>query len=144
MLVLGNGGLARSLAYAVGQRKGLVSVCGPNDKESRETASKLGCRMVPYQNLYDTLADVVVIADPRVTAGVKQGQVNASLLKPTQTIVDAADPPQEHSLYAEARERGCGKLVGAAKIFGEQCRAQFKALTGKDLPEGALAAAVVE
>lgn len=143
VLVLGNGGVARSLAYAVGQRKGLVSVCGPNDKESQETAAQLNCRFVPYQNLYDTLTDVVIIADPRLESGMKQGQINPSLFKPSQTIVDAADPPIENSLYVEARERKM-KLISARRIFEEQCRAQFKALTGKDLPEQALAAAFPE
>jgi len=139
VLVLGNGGLARSLAYAVTQRKGLVSVCGPNDKESQEIAQKLSCRYIPYQNLYDTLADVVVIGDPRIVAGMKQGQINPSLFKPNQVVVDASDPPQENSLFVEARERKV-KLVEPQRIFEEQCRAQFKVLAGKDLPDAALAA----
>lgn len=138
VLVLGNGGIARSLAYAVGQRKGLVSVCGPGDKEAQEIARHLNCRFVPYQNLYDTLTDVVIIADPRLEAGMKQGNINPSLFKPSQTIVDASDPPQENSLFVEARERGM-KLISPRTIFEEQCRAQFKALTGKELPESALA-----
>ncbi|MFV0445079.1 MAG: type I 3-dehydroquinate dehydratase [Planctomycetaceae bacterium] len=140
VLVLGNGGIARSLAYAVGQRKGLVSVCGPDDKLSRQAAAELGCRFVPYQNLFDTLTDAIVIADPNLVAGQKQGQVNPSLFKGGQYVVDACDPPEENSLYVEARERGC-KLVSPVDIFKEQVRAQFKALTSKDLPEAAFDAA---
>ena len=139
VLVLGNGGIARSLAYAVGQRKGLVSVCGPDDAAAKQSAAELGCRYVPYHNLFDTLTDAIVLADPRLVAGQKQGQVNPSLFKAGQYVVDAADPPEENSLYVEAKERGC-KLVSPVDIFQEQTRAQFKSLTGKDLPEEALAA----
>lgn len=139
VLVLGNGGIARSLAYAVGQRKGLVSVCGPDDAAAKQSASELGCRFVPYQNLFDTLTDVIVIADPKLVAGQKQGQINPSLFKGGQYVVDASDPPGENTLYVEAKDRG-SKMVSPVDIFKEQTRAQFKSLTGKDFPEEALSA----
>jgi 3-dehydroquinate dehydratase/shikimate dehydrogenase len=140
VLVLGNGGIARSLAYAVGQRKGLVSVCGPDDKLSQQAAQELGCRFVPYQNLFDTLTDAIVIGDPKLVAGQKQGQINPSLFKVGQYVVDASDPPEENTLYVEAKDRGC-KLVPPVDIFKEQLRTQFKSLAGKDLPEEAFQAA---
>jgi 3-dehydroquinate dehydratase/shikimate dehydrogenase len=139
VLVLGNGSVAQSIAYAVTQRKGLVSVCGPDDDESRKTAAQLQCRFVPYQNLYDTLCDAIIIADSKLVAGQKQGNINPSLLRPTHTVVDVTDPPEENSLFTEARHRGC-KLVEPATVYREQIRAQFKALTGKDLPQSAMAA----
>jgi len=58
VLVLGNGGMAQSMVYGVAHRKGMVSICGPNDKESQQIASTNECRMVPYAKLYETLADV--------------------------------------------------------------------------------------
>jgi 3-dehydroquinate dehydratase/shikimate dehydrogenase len=143
VLVLGNGGVSRSLAYAVAQRKGLVSVCGPDDADARKTASELGCRFVPYQNLYDTLMDVVVIGDRDLVAGQKQGNINPSLFKGKEFVADASDPPIENSLFAEARARG-SKCVSPVEIFHEQLRAQFKALTGKELPEAALKAGSTE
>ncbi|MCA9053315.1 MAG: type I 3-dehydroquinate dehydratase [Planctomycetaceae bacterium] len=143
VLVLGNGGVARSLAYAVGQRKGLVSVCGPDDKETQKVAAELGCRFVPFQNLFDTLTDAIIIGDARLVAGQKQGNINPSLFKGKEYVVDASDPPVENSLYTEAKDRG-SKLVSPVEIFYEQTRAQFKALTGKDLPESALAESGLE
>jgi 3-dehydroquinate dehydratase/shikimate dehydrogenase len=143
VLVLGNGGVARSLAYAVGQRKGLVSVCGPDDKDTRQTAATLGCRFVPYQNLYDTLTDAIIIGDRDLVAGQKQGNINPSLFKGSQYVVDASDPPVENSLFAEARDRG-SKCISPREIFAEQIQAQFRALTGKDLPASAIAAAFPE
>lgn len=143
VLVLGNGGVARSLAYAVGQRKGLVSVCGPDDADAKQTAAQLGCRYVPYQNLYDTLTDAIIIGDRDLVAGQKQGNINPSLFKGKEYVADASDPPVENSLYVEATSRG-SKCVSPKVIFQEQLKAQFKALTGKDLPDSALAAAFPE
>ena len=143
VLVLGNGGISRSLAYAVGQRKGLVSVCGPDDKESQQVASELGCRFVPFQNLFGTLTDAIVIGDANLVAGQKQGNINPSLFKGSEYVVDASDPPIEHGLFLEAKDRG-SKLVSPLEIFHEQMKAQFKALTGKELPEATLAEAGLE
>ncbi len=140
VLVLGNGGVSRSLAYAVGQRKGLVSVCGPDDDDAQQTAAQLGCRFVPYQNLYDTLTDVILIGDRELVAGQKQGNINPSLFKGKEFVADASDPPVENSLFTEAKARG-SKVISPREVFLEQLRAQFKALTGKDLPESALSAA---
>lgn len=139
VLVLGNGGIAESIVAAVVQRKGLVSVCGPHDAGARQIAERHQCRFVPFQNLYDTLCDAILIADPQLVAGQKQGCINPSLFRPSQVVADVSDPPEENSLFVEARDRGC-KLVGPAEVYREQIRAQFKALTSKDLPEECLAA----
>ncbi|MEZ6055305.1 MAG: type I 3-dehydroquinate dehydratase [Planctomycetaceae bacterium] len=133
VLVLGNGGIAQSLVYAVAQRQGLVSICGPDDADAQRIAAANNCRYVPYQNLYDTLADVIVLADGRLRAGQSQGSINGSLLKSSHTVLDVSDPPLENSLFTEARERGC-RLVEPTAVFREQLKTQFKAITAQDLP----------
>jgi 3-dehydroquinate dehydratase/shikimate dehydrogenase len=143
MLVLGTGGAAPALLYAGVQRRAIVSICGPNDKEAQRLASTLNCRFIPFQNAYSTLADAVVIADPALKSGVLQGCINPSLLKAGMTVVDVSDPPVEHPLLGEARTRGC-KLVESASVFAEQVAAQFRSITGKDLPGGALSQALGE
>jgi 3-dehydroquinate dehydratase/shikimate dehydrogenase len=143
MLVLGTGGAAPALLYAGTQRRALVSVCGPNDKEAQRLAAAMNCRFVPFQNAYSTLADAVVIADPALKSGVQQGSINPSLLKAGMTVVDVSDPPVEHPLLGEARTRGC-KLVESASVFVEQVAAQFRSIAGKDLPAGAVSQALGE
>jgi len=133
VLVLGNGGIAQSLVYAVSQRKGLVSVCGPDDDESQRIAAKNDCRFVPYHNLYDTLTEIIIIADPTITVGQNQGCINPSLVRPTHTVLDVSDPPVENSLFSEAKLRGA-KVISNIDVYREQLTAQFKALTGQELP----------
>ncbi len=134
VLVLGSGGIAQSMVYAVAQRKGLVSICGPDERESKATANLNKCRVVPFQNLYDTLADVVILADPKIEAGTKHGQINPSVFKSIMTVLDVSDLPRETSLLKEAKERGC-KTIDSHSVFMQQISAQFKAISGKDLPE---------
>ena len=141
MLVLGTGGAAPALVYAGTHRKALVSICGPNDKEAQRLAASLNCRFIPFQNAYSTLADAVVIADSSLKSGVHQGCINPSLLKAGMTVLDVSDPPVEHPLFGEARERGC-RLIDPAEVFAGQIAAQFKSITGKDLPSGAVSAAL--
>lgn len=143
VLVIGNGPVASAMTYAIQQRKGLVSVCGPNDKLSQQAATEFQCRFVPFQGLYDTLADVIVIADRNLRSGTNQGCINPSVLRPNHTVLDVADPPQEHPLFVEARERGC-RVVEPTKIYMDQLQMQFKALSGKDLPAEAFAKGLTE
>jgi 3-dehydroquinate dehydratase/shikimate dehydrogenase len=135
VIVLGNGGVAQSMTHAISQRKGLVSVCGPSDKLAQKIATQNNCRFVPFQNLYDTLADVAVIADPELKVGATHGCINAAVLRPHMTVLDVSDPPQEHELIEEARLRGC-KLASGMDVFTSRIAAQFKAITGQELPEG--------
>ena len=143
VLVLGNGGMAQSMVYGVTQRKGMVSICGPKDKESQKIATANGCRMVPFAQVYDTLADVIVIADRNLVSGQNQGNVNPSLFRANHAVLDVSDPPREHPLFVEARERGC-RVIEPQAVYVDQIGAQFKAITGKDLPVEAFAKGLAE
>jgi len=136
VLIIGNGGIAQSMVYAVMQRKGLVSICGKGDKEAKRTAEANDCRFVPYQNLYETLADVIILADPTIEIGSNHGQLNPSLFKSTHTVLDVSDLPLESDLFKEARARGCD-VISSDDIFQKQIASQFKSITGEKLPETA-------
>lgn len=143
VMVVGNGGIANSMVYAVIQRKGMVSICGPDDKQATATATQHGCRFVPYHNLYETLADVLIVADPKIEIGSKKGQINPSVIKPTMTVLDLSDLPLETEMMSEARERGA-RTLNTAEIYILQVGAQFKAITGKEIPASAFAKGLSE
>ncbi|MCA9087286.1 MAG: type I 3-dehydroquinate dehydratase [Planctomycetaceae bacterium] len=143
VLILGNGGMAESMVYAVAQRKGLVSVCGPGDKEAQQVAQQQECRFVSYHNLYETLTDALIVADPTVQLGTKHGQVNPSLLRSSMTVLDVSHLPHDSEFLKEARSRGC-KTIDAAGVFKQQVISQFKAITGKELSEAALSQGMME
>ena len=107
MLVVGSGGLARAMVFGARGRKGLVSVAGNDDSAAQQLAEDLDVRYVPLQNLYDTLFDIVVLADGDLDSGTGHGQLNPSFLRPPMMVLDAACSGQDSPLLSEARGRGC-------------------------------------
>jgi 3-dehydroquinate dehydratase/shikimate dehydrogenase len=136
VIVLGNGSVAHAMTHGLVQRKSVVSVCGPDDKDAQACATRNGCRFIPFQNLYDTLADVAVIADPLLKVGSGHGCINGAVLREHMTVLDVSDPPRPHELFDEAQARGC-RLVSPQSVSLDRIAMQFKAITGKDLPAAA-------
>ncbi len=133
VMVFGSGGLAKSMIFGIAKRKGLVSVTCSNDKEAQALAVQMGVRFVPYQNLYNTLADVVVFADPNLQIGGKKEEFNPGYLRATMMAIDVTTMPGESPVMKEARERGA-KTVSPVDVYAEQLATQFKSATGQDLP----------
>lgn len=132
VLVVGSGSLARSMIYGIGKRKGLVSVTGPNDKEVQALATQLGVRHVPFQRIYDTLSDVVVLAEPNLALGSHKTEFNPSYLIPRMVACDVTNLPFNTPFLGEARSRGC-KIVEPRDIYMDNLVALLKSITGKDV-----------
>ncbi|MFT5327990.1 MAG: 3-dehydroquinate dehydratase/shikimate dehydrogenase, partial [Planctomycetaceae bacterium] len=133
VLVVGSGSFARSMVYGIGKRKGLVSITAPDDKEAQNLATQFDVRFVPFQHLYNTLADVVVFAEPGLTAGSSKTEFNPSYLEPRMTVCDATEAPFDSVFTAEARGRGA-KVVEPKLVYADLLSAQIKSITGKDVP----------
>lgn len=136
-LVIGANATARAIAYGIQRRKGVLSVSAPAEDKAKSVAEMFDCRHVPFANLYDTLADVVVVTDPNIAIGHKKSEFNPSYLRPHMTVLDVCRLPEGSALCSEATQRGC-KLVEPASLFAAQISAQFEAVTGKPLPPDAL------
>lgn len=104
VMVIGSGGLAKSMIFGITKRKGLVIVTSSNDKEAQALAIQMGVRFVPYQNLYNTLADVVVFADPNLQLGGKKDEFNLGYLRASMMTIDVTTMPGESPVMKEARE----------------------------------------
>ncbi len=133
VLVLGSGSLAKSMIYGIAKRKGLVSVTSPNDKQAQEVASQFQVRYVPFQNLYNTLSDVVVVADTNLRLGTGKTDFNPSYFVERMTICDVTEMPNDGPFLKEARGRGA-KIVEPKDIYLDQLTAFLKSITGKDVP----------
>jgi len=132
VMVIGSGGIAKSMIFGIAKRKGLVSVTSSNDKEAQALAAQMGVRFVPYANLYNTLADVVVFADPFMRLGGKKEEFNPGYLRASMMAIDVTTMPAESPVMKEARERGA-KTVDPVDVYAEQLATQFKSATGQDM-----------
>ncbi len=133
VLVVGSGGLAQAFVYGIQRNKGIVSITSPDEKSAQQLAQKFGLRHVPFHNLYDTLADVVAIADPAVQMGHGKTEINPGYFRPTMTVMDVSALPDDTLLLEEVRGRGC-KVVEPSEVFRGLLAAQFESLTGKQFP----------
>lgn len=133
VLVIGSGGAAKSMVYGISKRKGLVSITSANDKEAQAIAAELNVRFVPYQNLYNTLADVVLFADPNLAIGTKKEDFNPSYLRPSMVALDVTMLTSDSPIIAEARSRGA-KVVSPIDVYADQLATQFKSATGQEIP----------
>ncbi len=140
-LIVGTGGLARSLAQGVQRRKGLVSVTGADDDEARQFAQVSGARYVPAAQLYDTLCDVVILTEAQrvdPATGLARGEglkLNPAFLRPHMHVVDLTQMSCAGPFAEEARLRGC-KVVESADILAETLGSIFKTITARDLDAG--------
>ncbi len=133
VLVVGSGGLAPALIYGIQKHSGIVSVTGPDEKASQQLAQKFNVRHVPFHALYDTLADVVVIADSTIKMGHQKAEINAGYFRSTMLVMDLCSMPYNTELLDEVRARGC-KVVEPADAFRAWVAAQFESICGKEFP----------
>ena len=133
VLIIGSGSLAKSMIYGISRRKGLVSVTSPDDVEAKNVAAEFQVRFVPFANLYNTLADVVVLADPKLELGSHKNQFNAAYLVNRHTVCDVTEMPFDSPLITEARGRGA-RVAEPAAIFADKLSTLLKSIVGKDVP----------
>lgn len=132
-LVVGSGGMAASLVYGIQKHSGIVSVTGADEKVSQQLAQKFNVRHVPFHALYDTLADVVVIADAAVKLGHQKAEINAGYFRSTMLVMDLGAMPDDTELLKEARARGC-KVVEPRDVFRDWMASEFESICGKKFP----------
>ncbi len=137
VMLLGAGGQAPALAWGIRRRRGVLSVSDPDDDAARELAQRLDCRFVPFASLYETLADVAVIADPHIVVGHRRSEMNPSWFRPGMTVLDVCGMPEETAMMREAQDRGC-KVVSSRDLYRDLVGAQFQSLSGSPLPDEAI------
>ena len=104
-----------------------------NEQAAQQLASDTGARYVPAQNLYDTLVDVVVLADPALELGPGRGQLNPSFLRPPMLVTDVAAGREDSEALAESRSRGC-PVVEPETVWWGLAESLFRSITGQQLP----------
>jgi shikimate 5-dehydrogenase len=125
--------MAPALIYGVQKKSGIVSVTGPDEKAAQQLAQKFSVRHVPFHALYDTLADVVVIADAAIKMGHQKTEINAGYFRSTMLVMDLCSMPYDTELLEEVRARGC-KVVEPRDAFRDWVAAQFESVCGKKFP----------
>jgi 3-dehydroquinate dehydratase / shikimate dehydrogenase len=133
VLVIGANPAARSIIYGFQRKTDTISISDPDDRAAAEIAKSFGVRHVRFAAIYEALADVLVFAHPAITIGHRKTELNPSILRPPQTVVDVSQLPDSSDFVREARERGC-RVVEPRAIFDDWIAARFKAIAGAEFP----------
>jgi 3-dehydroquinate dehydratase/shikimate dehydrogenase len=134
ILVIGTGGTAASMIMGIVGRTGIASIAGTNDKQAEEIARKFQARFVPFMKIYDTLVDIIILTDSQLAIGTSRNQINPSIIRPQNIVLDISHIPDEHPLLEEARNRHA-KVIAPGMLFKQQLQSIFKLMTGQIIPD---------
>ncbi len=141
--VIGHSAIARGAAKYFASKGAAVSLSGVSDNTAAKMAREAGIRHVPWNAVHDLRTDVLVIADFGMECGLSKGQLNPSIIRERMTVVDLTVGMKGSAFAEEASIRGA-KYIDPMKVFAAQLNLQFRQLTGRDLPEGAILQGLAE
>ena len=146
VVMIGSGGAARAIAFALGDKTGIerLTILGIEETERRRLAGDLRTKTsltVEDTGMSDAAlraamkdANIVLHCTPLgMSPNVEQTCVPAGLLHPGLTVMDIVYNPLETRLLREAKLAGCTTIRGL-EMFLNQAAAQFELWTQQPAP----------
>ncbi len=146
VVMLGSGGAARAIAFALGAETGIdrLTILGIDEQERtvlvRDLRLKAG--MAVQESLLDESMLRKVLPDTHVlihctpmgmSPKVHQTSVPATLLHPGLTVMDIVYNPRDTQLLKDAKAAGC-RVIPGLEMFLHQAAAQFELWTNQAAP----------
>ena len=146
VVMLGSGGAARAIAFALGTVTGIerLTLLGIDSQErtalARDLQSKIG--MTVQESLLDEGALRKILPDSHVlihctpmgmSPKINESAVPAALLHTGLTVMDIVYNPRDTQLLKDAKARGCRTIPGL-EMFLHQAAAQFELWTHHAAP----------
>jgi 3-dehydroquinate dehydratase/shikimate dehydrogenase len=142
VLVVGNGGAARSAAYALVGSGAKVSIVGRNPDRVRSLARACGAESLLREQVNGRKFDALVHATPlgmlpNIDACFFPGDL------PAELVFDMVYNPLETTLLRHAEAQGLA-IISGLQMFLEQATRQFEIWTGMPAPRTVMEKAAVE
>jgi 3-dehydroquinate dehydratase / shikimate dehydrogenase len=142
VLIVGNGGAARSAACALSDAGAKICLVGRNADRVRALAKVCGAEPLLREQLSGRHFDAVVHATPLgMFPHVHECFFNGSI--PAEVVFDMVYNPLETELIKRAREQGKAVVPGV-EMFIEQAVRQFEIFTGETAPKAVMSKAASE
>lgn len=133
-LLLGAGGVARSIAFGLARRGAIVTVTNRHDERSARLAEDVGCRALNWSNRASIHTDILINCTPvGMHPNVDDTPMPPAGFQPGMTVMDTVYHPENTMFLKLARERGC-KTVSGVDMFVRQAAHQFHLYTGLEAP----------
>jgi 3-dehydroquinate dehydratase/shikimate dehydrogenase len=142
VLILGAGGVARTIAQALLRRGAGVTITARNDEKATKLAEETGCRSATWAMRAGTLCDILINCTPvGMHPDVDSTPVPPAAFREGMLVFDTVYHP-EHTLFIkEAAAHGCQTVTGV-DMFVRQAALQFHYYTGQNAPEDVMRAVV--
>jgi 3-dehydroquinate dehydratase/shikimate dehydrogenase len=134
VLILGAGGVARAIAYALSRRGAGVTVANRNEDRAVQLAEEVGCRSASWAMRAGTLSDVLINCTPvGMHPNVDESPVPPAAFRPNMVVFDTVYRPENTLLLKLAREHDCITISGV-DMFVRQAALQFDYFTEHEAP----------
>jgi shikimate dehydrogenase len=154
VLLLGSGGAARAIAYALVQEADELVVLNRTVNEAKDLASllkrtfnkKIVANSLSANVIQETLCDSNILINATsvgMKPNVKQSLIAPEWLKPDLTVMDIVYNPVETKLALDAKSKGA-KVVSGVEMLIYQGAASFEIWTGKPAPVQVMRKAALE
>ncbi|MFL6336522.1 MAG: type I 3-dehydroquinate dehydratase [Pyrinomonadaceae bacterium] len=137
--VLGAGGAARALLWALGERGADATVFARDETRGRAVVEEFGADLGRLEGASFEGFDVVANTTPLGTRGGRESETAAveSQLRGARVAYDMVYNPAETRFLREARAAGC-KAVGGLGMLVAQAEEQFRLWTARAAPAGVM------
>ncbi len=135
VLILGAGGVARSIAFGLQRRGAALTITNRHDERATKLAEEVGARTVNWGMRASLMPEIVINCTPvGMHPDVDDTPMPpAGFNKPNMLAFDTIYHPENTMFLKLARERGCSGVTGV-DMFLRQAAYQFKLYTGQDAP----------
>ena len=133
-LILGAGGVARSIAFGLMHRGAAVTIASRNDEKATKLANEVGCRAIHWGTRASTKADMLINCTPvGMHPKVDDTPAPPAAFRAGMLVFDTVYHPENTMFLKLARERGCTTVTGV-DMFVHQAAQQFQIYTGHEAP----------
>jgi len=134
VLILGAGGVARAVAFALVQEGALPTITNRTAERAQRLAEALQARHVDWAARHNVICDLVInCTSVGMHPNIDESPLHPSFLKPGLTVFDTVYNPETTLLVKEGRQRGC-KVITGVELFLRQAVGQFELFTGRGAP----------
>lgn len=144
VLLLGAGGVARSIAFSLQQRGAIVTVTNRTSDRAHALAHDAGCTFLEWSERHTRHFDIIInCTSLGMAPNYADTPFHAGSMHERMVVFDTVYNPETTTLIREARDRNCVAVTGV-DMFVRQAEAQFLLFTGQTAPAGLMATLVRE
>ncbi len=132
VLVLGNGGVARAVAFGMKKAGGEIFITGRDHRNAETLADTVGCKTVEWGGRGNFETDIIVnCTSVGMLPNMDESVFEKEWFQKQTIVFDTIYNPERTLFIKQAREAECQTVTGV-DMFVRQAAKQFKLFTGYD------------